>query len=280
MLVFSRPADISAHLDSAPGASRGFVPTMGALHQGHLSLMRESLRNNDVTIVSIFVNPTQFNNADDLEKYPRTLISDIQQIESLDASIIIFTPNVDDMYHGVTKSESFEFGGLESQMEGKFRTGHFDGVATIVRKLFEIIKPDNAYFGEKDFQQLQIVRELVARYKIPVNIVGCPILREASGLAMSSRNQRLTPEQRNDAAVIYRSLNRVKENFGTETVNQAAESVRSAINSTPGFSLEYFEIADEATLRPATTVDNSKRYRAFIAVMAGNVRLIDTIALN
>ena len=158
---------------------------MGALHQGHLSLLHNAMQQNDIVVVSIFVNPTQFNNPEDLKKYPRTFEADLEKIKSISEDIIVYAPTVEDIYMGKTVSENFNFDGLENQMEGKFRAGHFDGVGTIVKQLFEIIKPTNAYFGEKDFQQLQIVKKLVSKYDIPVTIIGCPIYREKNGLAMS-----------------------------------------------------------------------------------------------
>ncbi|RZJ68542.1 MAG: pantoate--beta-alanine ligase [Flavobacterium sp.] len=282
MLIFNNQAGLSAHLDSItdPGATTGFVPTMGALHEGHLSLLRESLAHNDITVISIFVNPTQFNNPEDLAKYPRTLDADTDKIKDVSPDIIVFAPTVDDIYEGTTVSSHFDFDGLENQMEGKFRPGHFDGVGTIVKRLFEIVKPTNAYFGEKDFQQLQIVRKLVSKYKIPVTIVGCEIFREPNGLAMSSRNERLTPELREKAAVIYKALLAAKQRFGTENVSEVVEYVTGVFTSDADFELEYFEIADEETLQSVQNVDNNRKYRAFIAVFANNVRLIDTISLN
>ncbi|HRN98664.1 MAG TPA: pantoate--beta-alanine ligase, partial [Flavobacterium sp.] len=227
MLIFSRQAEIQSHLSRvAGGKSIGFVPTMGALHQGHLSLINNSLQENDVTVVSIFVNPTQFNNADDLAKYPRTLDADVAKIKSISPEVIVFAPSVDDMYPQKTQSDQFDFDGLEHQMEGRFRPGHFDGVGTIVKRLFEIVKPTRAYFGEKDFQQLQIVRKLVSKYKIPVQIVGCPIHREPNGLAMSSRNERLSAQQREQASFIYKVLEQAKHYFATESARRVGERVK------------------------------------------------------
>ena len=282
MLIFKRQADLSAHLNavSNQNSTIGFVPTMGALHQGHLSLLEESLKNNAVTVISIFVNPTQFNNPEDLEKYPRTLDADVEKIQKLHPEIIVFAPSVDDIYEGKTISERFDYDGLENQMEGKFRTGHFDGVGTIVKRLFEIVKPTNAYFGEKDFQQLQIVKKMVEKYKLPVNVIGCPIFREANGLAMSSRNERLTADERNNAAVIYKTLTAAKIRFGTENASQVVDWVYKTFENIPGFELEYFEIADEATLESLKTKKEGHKYRAFIAVFVNKVRLIDTISLN
>lgn len=280
MLIFTTSADLASHLKAANPKSIGFVPTMGALHDGHLSLLSESMKHNAVSVISIFVNPTQFNNAEDLEKYPRTLDNDVSKIKALNPDIIVFAPSVNDIYKGRAVSQHFSFDGLENQMEGKFRAGHFDGVGTIVKRLFEIVKPGNAYFGEKDFQQLQIVKKLVSKYKIPVNVVGCPIFREPNGLAMSSRNERLSADQRKEASVIYKTLKAAKMQFGTKSARQVSGWVESIFSQHPGFSLEYFEIADEATLLPVARKSKNKKYRAFIAVFVNKIRLIDTIALN
>src|SRR5690606_24249098 len=277
MLIFNRQAELSKHLASVsgPATTIGFVPTMGALHEGHLSLLNASLSQNTFTVISIFVNPTQFNNAEDLAKYPRTLDSDLAKINSQDPNIIVFTPSVADIYGENTVSQHFEFGGLEDQMEGKFRPGHFDGVGTIVKRLFEIVKPANAYFGEKDFQQLQIVKKMTASEKLPVNVIGCPVFREPNGLAMSSRNERLTAAQRKDAGIIYKTLLAAKDKFGTENADQVKQFVTDVFAEIPGYELEYFEIADESTLQPAESINVDKKYRAFIAVHVNNVRLID-----
>ena len=179
MLIFKKQSDLNSHLsqNSDLNTTTGFVPTMGALHNGHLSLLRQSVENNTLTVISIFVNPTQFNNAEDLAKYPRTLDADVEKIATVSSEIIVFAPSVDDIYEGKTVSAHFDFDGLENQMEGQFRPGHFDGVGTIVKRLFEIVKPTNAYFGEKDFQQLQIIRKMVSKFQIPVNIIGCAIFQ-------------------------------------------------------------------------------------------------------
>src|SRR6478672_766458 len=226
MLIFNTKAALSAHLASLRQPSTiGFVPTMGALHDGHLSLLSESLKHNDATVISIFINPTQFNNPEDLAKYPRTLEADVEKIKRLSNDIIVFAPSVDDMYGGNTVSEHFDYDGLENQMEGRFRPGHFDGVGTIVKRLFEIVKPDNAYFGEKDFQQLQIVKKLVSKYHIPVSVIGCPIHREANGLAMSSRNERLSADKRAEAGFIYQTLQTAKTAFANQSVATVADEV-------------------------------------------------------
>lgn len=258
----------------------GFVPTMGALHQGHLTLMQQSLAENDYTVVSIFVNPTQFNNLEDLSKYPRTLDADISKISHLNSEIILYAPAVDDVYEGEILSQEFDFDGLENQMEGKFRPGHFNGVGTIVKRLFEIVTPTNAYFGEKDFQQLQIVKKMVEKNNLPVNVKGCVIHRESSGLAMSSRNERLTEEQKIDGALIFKTLNSAKEKFKTNSAKSVTEWVEQLFEKNTSIELEYFQIADEKTLMPCLRKNKNKNYRAFIAVIVNNIRLIDTISLN
>jgi pantoate--beta-alanine ligase len=282
MHIFYGKAQLIAHLNSSrfPDSTIGFVPTMGALHDGHLALIARSLKENTFTVVSIFVNPTQFNNPDDLAKYPRTLEEDVRKITALNPKVLLYAPSVDDIYDSKPVSQSFDFDGLENQMEGKFRPGHFDGVGTIVKRLFEIVTPTNAYFGEKDFQQLQIVKKLVAKYSLPVTIIGCPIYREANQLAMSSRNERLTLEERNQASVIYQTLIQAKDIFQKENVAAAAQLVQQTFDKHPLFDLEYFVIADEETLLPCNHKEKNKNYRAFIAVFVNNIRLIDTISLN
>lgn len=282
MLLFNTQKELVSYLNSVSGTttSVGFVPTMGALHAGHLSLLEESLKHNDISVISIFVNPTQFNNADDLAKYPKTLEKDIEKIKTVSDAILVFAPSVDDIYEGRTVSQHFDYDGLENQMEGRFRPGHFDGVGTIVKRLFEIVKPNNAYFGEKDFQQLQIVKKLAEKYRIPVNVVGCPIYREPNGLAMSSRNERLTIEERKNAAIIYKTITQAKKLFATKSAKGVTEFVTKTFEEYPDFELEYFQIADEATLLPCIRKNKTKKYRAFLAVFVNKIRLIDTISLN
>lgn len=282
MLIFSKKAELNQHLiqKRSSNSSVGFVPTMGALHDGHLSLLKQSLENNDITVISIFVNPTQFNNPEDLLKYPRTLDADVEKIKSVSDSIIVYAPTVEDIYEGNTTSQHYDFDGLEHQMEGKFRPGHFDGVGTVVKRLFEIVQPNYAYFGEKDFQQLQIVKKLVEKEKIPVTIIGCPIFREKNGLAMSSRNERLTQEERSRASIIYKTIKKAQSLFGTKSAKEVSEFVTKAFLNNSTFELEYFEIADEATLLPCKRKNKNKKYRAFIAVFVNKIRLIDTISLN
>tara|TARA_R110000850_G_scaffold271031_2_gene404641 strand:- start:29954 stop:30853 length:900 start_codon:yes stop_codon:yes gene_type:complete len=258
----------------------GFVPTMGALHKGHLSLIQLALESNDVVIVSVFVNPTQFNNQEDFNNYPRTVNEDVSLLTGFGNKVLVYVPEVSDIYPNGIKSEHFEFGGIENEMEGKFRPGHFDGVGTVLKSFFNLLKPDNAYFGKKDFQQLQIVRRLVTIENLDVNIVGCPILRETSGLAMSSRNRRLNHKQLEESPLIFSVLKQVKKDFGTKNANQLAQWVGEVFENASELSLEYFEIAEEETLKPLETIEKNKKYRAFIAVFAGEIRLIDNIALN
>lgn len=282
MHIFYGKVALIAYLKTIKTANStiGFVPTMGALHQGHLALMQRSIKENDDTVVSIFVNPTQFNNPEDLEKYPRTLDEDVKKMRNLSDKIILYAPTVDDIYEGHTISQSFDFDGLENQMEGKFRPGHFNGVGTIVKRLFEIVTPTNAYFGEKDFQQLQIVKKMVEKTHLPVNVIGCPIFREDNLLAMSSRNERLTPEERKEASIIYKTLTEAKEIFQTSTPEETIKFVENSFKDNERFDLEYFVIADESTLLPIDHKSKDKNYRAFIAVFVNSIRLIDTISLN
>lgn len=282
MLIFTENETLTPYLSSlkAPEKSIGFVPTMGALHEGHLSLIKKSLQENDITVMSIFVNPTQFNNKEDLEKYPRTLEVDIEKIKKTSNHVIVYAPTVKDIYNDTIISQNFEYDNLEYQMEGKHRQGHFNGVGTIVKRLFEIIKPTNAYFGEKDFQQLQIVKKLVSKFEIPVNIIGCPIYREENGLAMSSRNERLTKSSREKAGIIFETLKKAKEMFKKKSANEVTSFVVNTFKTIPDFQLEYFEIADETTLLNSNRKEKKKKYRAFIAVYVENIRLIDNIALQ
>lgn len=282
MLIFTNQADLIRFLKPIfdQNATIGFVPTMGALHNGHLSLLQNSLLQNKFTIISIFVNPTQFNNPKDLEKYPRTIDKDIKKIEKLSKDIIVFAPSVDDIYEGKTISESFDYDGLENQMEGKHRPGHFNGVGTIVKKLFEIVQPTKAYFGEKDFQQLQIVKKLVEKQKMKVEIIGISVFREKNGLAMSSRNERLTEAEKEKAVIIFKILNQSKMLFITKSAKEVKNWVENEFKKQSDFKLEYFEIADEKTLNSCVKKIKNKKYRAFIAVFVNEIRLIDTISLN
>ncbi|MBS9765933.1 MAG: pantoate--beta-alanine ligase [Flavobacteriaceae bacterium] len=280
MLYFSQILSIQEQINSlGKTAQIGFVPTMGALHEGHLSLVERARKENDYVVVSIFVNPTQFDNKEDLIKYPKTLENDLKLLEKVNCDLV-FIPEVGEIYAENVVSQHFEFGGLEHQMEGKFRKGHFDGVATIVKKLFEIVTPTNAYFGEKDFQQLQIIKALVKQEQLPITIVPCPIFREQDGLAMSSRNTRLTKEHRAVVPFIYKTLVEAKQKFCTETIKDVEKWVVAQFENQPLLEVEYFTIAEETTLLPAVTKEKGKKYRAFIAVFAGEIRLIDNMELG
>ncbi|MDT0687947.1 pantoate--beta-alanine ligase [Autumnicola psychrophila] len=258
----------------------GLVPTMGALHEGHLSLVQQALQECDRVVVSIFVNPTQFDNPNDLEKYPRTLDQDMELLKRAQDDIIVFAPNANELYGKKVASEHFDFQGLEKVMEGKYRSGHFDGVGTVIKLFFTIIKPDKAFFGEKDFQQLQIIRKLTELLQLPVEIVGCPILREESGLARSSRNERLSSLHREKAAFIYDTLIKSKQLFGTKSADYVTKWVKNEFQNYPFLKLEYFEIADIQTLKRVNRKQEGAQYRAFIAAYADDIRLIDNMPLN
>ena len=260
------------------GKKIGFAPTMGALHQGHLSLYKAAKKENDEVISSIFVNPTQFNNPDDFQKYPKTLEKDLELLEKAGVDAV-YVPNVEEMYPDGLNSKKYDFDGLENEMEGKYRPGHFDGVGTIVEELFRQVQPHNAYFGEKDYQQLAIIKKMVEKIKLPVKIHGVPTLREEDGLAMSSRNVRLTETQRKEATIIYETLTKVKEWFKVLSVEEIKLRVLEIFRNS-NFELEYFVIADEKTLKETDFFYKDKNYRAFIVAYAGDVRLIDNMHLG
>ena len=231
----------------AQGKTVGLVPTMGALHAGHASLVKRSVAENDATVVSIFVNPTQFNDKNDLAKYPRTLEADCRLLEQCGATFA-FAPSVEEIYPE-PDTRHFSYAPLDTVMEGAFRPGHFNGVCQIVSKLFDMVKPDRAYFGEKDFQQLAIIREMVRQMKFPLEIVGCPIVREADGLALSSRNQRLSADERQTALKISQTLFASVEFAASHTVAETQKFVEDSIAAVPGLRLEYFELVDGNTLQ-------------------------------
>ena len=262
------------------GKKVGFAPTMGALHDGHISLYEAARKENDLVISSIFVNPTQFNNASDLEKYPRTIEKDIEILEKSALVDAVYIPEVTDIYPEGLKSKEYNFDGLENEMEGKFRPGHFKGVGTVVEELFRQVKPDNAYFGDKDYQQLAIIKKLVEKLNLPIKIHGVPIYREKNGLAMSSRNKRLDHEQCKAAKVIYETLVKVNDWFRIITVSEIYQRVKDIFENQRGMVLEYFEIADETTLKETDFFYKDRNYRAFIVVFVGDVRLIDNMHLD
>ncbi|MBC8755626.1 pantoate--beta-alanine ligase [Kordia sp. YSTF-M3] len=282
MTIFYTQNTLKAFVEAQKSERKtiGFVPTMGALHKGHLSLVRNAMTDNDIVFVSVFVNPTQFDNTSDLEKYPRTLDTDVALLKTLGKNVFVYAPSVEDIYNSDINAEKFSFDGLEFEMEGKFRTGHFDGVGTIVKRLFEIVTPDNAYFGEKDFQQLMIIKKLASKYKLPVNVIGCEIFRETSGLAMSSRNQRLSDHAKKESAFIYKTLLEAKKKFGTKSALHVKEWVQKQFSKHPLLTLEYVEIANIKNLKTVKRKSKNETYRVFIAAFIENIRLIDNIALN
>jgi pantoate--beta-alanine ligase len=281
MWVAKTKKKLAEHLSKRDkDATLGLVPTMGALHQGHASLLQKAVSENGHVVVSIFVNPTQFNNKEDLEKYPKTLEEDLALIGHISPDIMVFAPSITDIYAQNVVHKTYDFNGLDKVMEGAFREDHFNGVGTIVETLLALVAPDRAYFGEKDFQQLRIIQKLVENQDIPVEIIGCPIVREPNGLAMSSRNERLSPQLRQKAGFIYDTLQTAKTIFGTKNAKETKDWIKAAFQHQNDFELEYVEIADEETLTPAQRKIKDSKYRAFIAVYAGGVRLIDNLALN
>jgi pantoate--beta-alanine ligase len=262
------------------GNKVGFVPTMGALHNGHLQLVKQSINENDVTVVSIFVNPIQFNNPEDLKKYPRTLNEDLNKLQNVGCDIV-FTPTEQEMYpDGKPNEIIYDFGQLERVMEGAFRPGHFNGVAIVVKRLFEIVQPHNAYFGEKDYQQLKIIQALVKKEQLDVNIVPCPIVREDNGLAMSSRNERLSAEERKNAAIIYATLSEIKRNYAEKSPKEWTDWFTQQINAVSPFTVEYLTFADANTLQPVNNWSEASKIRAFTSVYCNTVRLIDNIEIK
>jgi len=259
--------------------SIGFVPTMGCLHQGHLSLIEKAAIENDLVVCSIFVNPTQFNDPQDFKKYPRNFEEDMQKLSKVKCDVI-FSPSEEEIYPEGLVKETYDLNGLDKVMEGKYRPGHFNGVVTVVKKLFNIIGPCNAYFGEKDYQQLVIIKYITQKLGLQVNIIPCPTVREVDGLAMSSRNLLLSPTERLNAPLIYKTLMFIKNNFNNYSsfydLKQVAEE---KINSNPYFKLDYLEIAHKDTLLPIDTISNRSLLRAFIAAYVGQIRLIDNISL-
>ncbi|GAA4159160.1 pantoate--beta-alanine ligase [Chryseobacterium ginsenosidimutans] len=262
------------------GKKIGFAPTMGALHNGHLSLYKIAREENDLVVSSIFVNPTQFNNPEDLEKYPRDINRDVLILKNSGLVDAVYIPEVTDIYPEKTESQSYNFDGLENEMEGKSRPGHFDGVGTVVEELFNQVKPDNAYFGEKDFQQLAIIKKMVENKKLPVKIKGVPIYRAENGLALSSRNQRLHEDRKEDSKVIYETLKKVNEWFRVLTISEIKQRVQDIFDNQRGMQLEYFLIADENTLKETDFFYKDRNFRAFIVVIVDGVRLIDNMHLD
>lgn len=277
MKVINTIKELQALLGSyrAEGKRIGFVPTMGALHDGHASLVARSVKENDITVVSVFVNPTQFNDKNDLKNYPRTLNADCALLERVGAAVV-FAPSVEEMYP-TEDTRRFSFAPLDTVMEGACRPGHFNGVAQIVSKLFYAVNPDRAYFGEKDFQQLAIIREMVRQLSLDVEIVGCPIVREEDGLAMSSRNTLLSEDERERALTISSTLFASVDFAKVNTLEATKAFVEDMINDTPGLELEYYQIVDGNTLQEIAEWGDSDYVVGCIALFCGNVRLIDNI---
>lgn len=277
MQVFTTISDLTAAVNRwhEEGRSIGFVPTMGALHEGHCSLVRRAVAENDIAGVSVFVNPTQFNNKEDLEKYPRDINRDAKLLETVGADFV-FAPTPEEMYSPEEMNTTFEFdfGGLDQVMEGKYRPGHFNGVVQVVSKLFSLVRPTRAYFGEKDFQQLAIIHRMVKVMNLPVEIIDCPIVREPSGLALSSRNERLSAEEKQTALNISRVLFESRQLTASQTVRQVENWVVEQINRVEGLTVEYYQIVDRQTLQPAQDWSNAI---GCITVYCGPVRLIDNI---
>ena len=277
MKLIQTISELRAELDAfrKEGKTIGLVPTMGALHAGHASLVNRAVAENDVVVVSDFVNPTQFNDQNDLLKYPRTLEADCALLEKCGATLV-FAPSVEEVYPE-PDTRQFSYAPLDTVMEGKYRPGHFNGVCQIVSKLFLMVEPDRAYFGEKDFQQLAIIREMVRKYPFNIQIVGCPIVREEDGLALSSRNARLTAEQRKEALQISKALFASGDFSKSRVLLETKQFVEDCIRRAPGLELEYFEIVDGNTLQPVKAWDESNYIVGCITVYCGEVRLIDNI---
>ena len=282
MQIIKTKEELQRVTDACKGEGKtiGLVPTMGALHEGHASLVRRAVSENDICVVSVFVNPTQFNNKEDLVLYPRNLQRDAELLESIGAHYV-FAPTPEEMYSAEEMNVTFEFdfNGLDKVMEGKMRSGHFNGVVQVVSRLFYLVRPDRAYFGEKDFQQLAIIRFMVERSALAgtfgkLQIIGCPIVREASGLALSSRNERLSEEEKKTAVAISRTLKDSLDWAKTESVKEVEKRVADTINSVEGLETEYYEIVDKTTLLPTDTFTNAI---GCVTVYCGKVRLIDNI---
>ena len=276
MKVFYQYKELNVAKNKYTAKSIGLVPTMGALHKGHITLVKKALEDNDLVLVSIFVNPTQFDNKNDLKNYPKTLESDLSKLQTLGENVWVYAPEADDLYSNKIEPKTYNFGKLETTMEGAHREGHFQGVATVVQKLFEALQPTVAYFGEKDYQQLQIITALVKQENIPVVIIPCPIIRHEDGLAMSSRNKSLNIKERAIAPIIYETLQKAVALKDIHSPPQIESWITEFFALQSEFDLEYFSIADIQTLEKVSVLNGSKT-RAFIAIKLGGVRLIDNI---
>ena len=278
MNVFQKSNKILNYINNT-NKSIGLVPTMGALHQGHISLIEKALIENEIVIISIFVNPTQFDNKSDLKKYPRNIQSDIKKIKKLDDKIIIYSPSIQDIYNDNLNVKDFDFGFIGKDLEGSYRKNHFNSVATIVEKLFNLFNPNRAYFGEKDYQQILIIKSLVIKSNLNIKIVSCPIIRASDGLALSSRNNLLSKKEREIAPIIYKTLLDVKNKFKNEKIKTLISNVYNEFKVIPSLKLEYLEIREAISLNPTKKIYKNKKYRVFIAVIVDKIRLIDNIEL-
>lgn len=278
MKSFTTKLELQQYLSKAAanGKTIGLVPTMGALHQGHISLIKQAQLQSDIVVCSIFVNPTQFNDPKDLEKYPRPIETDIEKLEQIGCDVL-FNPTVDEMYAS-NEQWHLNIGELENLLEGKLRPGHYQGVTQVVYKLFDVIKPDIAFFGQKDYQQFLIISRMVKMLNLPVKLIMCPIQREADGLAMSSRNVHLTPDDRKHALILSKTLDRIKSKFDIYKLPELKSDAEKAINAEPDVELGYFEIADGETLHPADQA--SKNIIALVAAKVGNTRLVDNVVIK
>ena len=281
MIIFNNIVGFKNHLRKLKNdnVTIGFVPTMGALHNGHTSLIKKSVLENDYSVVSIFINPTQFNNINDYESYPINISRDIELLDSISENIILFRPETEEIYSGKVVSDSYDFGDLDKYMEGEHRKGHFQGVATVVNKLFEIVSADNVYFGEKDFQQLRIIEDLVQKNGYKLNVIRCKTIRQNDGLALSSRNKKLDISSQNIATNLFKALSFAKKNFDTLDLEIIYAKVEDLLQNFPQISVDYFAIADENDLKPIKHKKKNQKYRAFIAADISGVRLIDNIKL-
>ena len=280
MLIFRDIYTVQNHLKNLKNNGKiiGFVPTMGALHQGHLSLVEQSVQNTDCTVVSVFVNPTQFNNNDDFKTYPSDIGKDIELLKSISNEIILFNPESDELYSGNQKLETFNFNGLDKFMEGEYRGHHFVGVATIVNKLFSIINADHAYFGEKDFQQLRIIENLIFEKKLKIKLIRCDTIRSSDGLALSSRNKKLNFSSKKIATNLFKALNFAKEKIDDLGIDEIEQKISDNLANFKEIELEYFVVADEKNLKPIKH-KQAEKCRAFIAAYVSGVRLIDNVKL-
>jgi pantoate--beta-alanine ligase len=278
MLIIQREKELRKILN-LKNSSVGLVPTMGALHDGHLSLISRALEQNPVVVVSIYVNPTQFDRKEDLDRYPKDLEKDLKLLAPFEKQLIVYTPNHEDIYPDGIGRKKYDFGSLSKYMEGASRPGHFDGVATIVEALFKNIAPNKAYFGEKDFQQLQIIKALTKKLHLNLEIVPCPLLRDSEGLALSSRNSLLSKEERKSASVIYKTLTSLNSVSKQWEVTQMEEYFKSKVEAHDNFKVEYFNIAEPSKLIPVLNLKKEVKYRMFVSVFAGKTRLIDTMEL-